>query len=223
MLPLIRYTDGNIYILEICGYFMGIKKKQKIQMRDYLVTNLEGSNSIVDPRRAELVSGIDTHYIDVGEDRVLLVDNIYPNNSLNVVYKFLKSGGRKVIPVFYKDGETFFRNASRHFYKSGDGKELSLKKYSAKDMRKIILFRPEEVFVNSIREYVQYYQPASERLNEGIETFRFQPVSLDYSHVENDRFQPQNTDSRKLGLWVDRKHREGKLEIYKDYLIGKRN
>ena len=199
---------------------MGITKKQRNHMRDYLISKLEASASRVEPVIVEIAPGIKTNYISVGdEEKILLIDRVYPKKTMNHVYRVLQSEGR-VTPIFYKDGETFFRNAiKKNYFKKN--KHLSLKNYSNQEMHRMILFRPEESFVSSIRDWLQYFQPVSERLSEGVESFKFEPVEFNYDHIGSDRFQPENRDSEKLRIWIDRRHREENLEIYKNYLVGK--
>jgi hypothetical protein len=87
----------------------------------------------------------------------------------------------------------------------------------------MIEFRPEEIFVRGIRNRrVQYYQPASERLNEGIEHFVFDNVLFDYSHIPAEqRFGDIEKTSERLFIWDKdkRRHWDCALGLYKGLLL----
>jgi hypothetical protein len=206
---------------------MAIKKKQRQEMKDYLVAKLEGEFSDLDIRTKQLISPIESTYIFPTKTRnnvIFLLDQEYPNGRFEKISRMFHNNGVRVIPVFYKDGETFFRSAAKKYsYKQKKG--LSLKNYSDKkdkELYKMIFFRPEESFVNSQRRYLQYYQPSLQKLEQGIETFEFKPVYFDYSHKEEDSFRPEDTISRKLGVWTRRIHRPQDLRIYKKTYLVKR-
>ncbi len=198
-----------------------VSKEQKKEMMDYLVSRLEPVNERVIPRNREIVSGIVSNYIMIGDSEgiVLLVDQIYRGNSFEDVHGRARAQFRNVASVVIKDGQTFFRNAMERNYFKKD-RELSLKMYSDEEMRRMILFRPEESFLFNVqRGWLQYFQPKSEQLEKGIESFRFESVSFDYSHIDShEKFKPQNTDSRKLYIWTRRVHNEGNLKIVQGFL-----
>jgi hypothetical protein len=199
-----------------------IKKKQRQEMRDYLVSKLEKEYSGLDVRTKQLISPIKSTYIFPTKDQknvVFLLDQEYTSGRFERISKRFHNNGIRVSPIFYKDGETFFRNAAeKNYFKKVHN--LSLKNYSNEEMNKMILFRPEEIFVNSQRRYLQYYQPESERLDQSLETFEFKPVYFDYSHLEGDRFRPQDTSSERLSLWTRRIHQPEDLKIHNSgYLI----
>ncbi len=160
-------------------------KKQKNQMLDYLVDRLLNCGKDIVPRTKEMISGIDSNYIKVGDDGIiLLVDQVYPNNALNKLYRKAKKERENVGMVLYKDGKTFFRNAAeKNYFKMRE--DLSLRKYSNDEMHRMISFRPEENFIYDKKERkLQYFQPDSERLPEGLITFEFRPVHFDYEHID---------------------------------------
>ena len=194
-----------------------VSKEQRKEMTDYLVSRLEPVNEKVIPRSKEIVSGINSSYIIVDglfRGVVLLVDQIYSNGSFWELHKKAKAQFGNPVGVVMKDGETFFRNAmERNFFKQSRG--LSLKGYSVQEMQRMILFRPEEIFLLSVCDnLLQYYQLGSEYLGQGLESFRFEPVCFDYSHIDShERFKPSNTYSKRLGVWKKRNHSEGNLRI----------
>ena len=67
----------------------------------------------------------------------------------------------------------------------------------------MISFRPEEIAVHEARKgKLQYYQPESERLEEALVTYKFEPVQFDYSHINpHERYRPNNTESKRIYLW----------------------
>jgi len=144
-------------------------------------------------------------------------------NPFSGIYEFLKSRVsnpespvENFAVVFYKDGKTFFRSAAEaNYFKKKN--ELSLKNYTTEDMQHMILLRPEEIRVNQDKVFLQYYQPESARLQEGISTFRFEPVVFDYSHLEK-WYVDDDKDSERLFIWTERIDRSGDLQIHDDYL-----
>lgn len=197
-----------------------VTKKQRSQMLDYLADKLAGCGEVIVPRTKQIISGIDSSYIKVGNDGiVLLVDRVYPNNILGELYEKVRKQRENICIVFYKDGKTFFRSAAeKNYYKIRNG--LSLKNYSDDTLYKIILFRPEESFVyTNIGKLLQYYQPGSNKLDEVLVNFEFKPVYYDYSHIDpKSRFRPTDTYSRKLHIWVNKEFCKGKLKLESNML-----
>jgi hypothetical protein len=218
-------------------------KAEKRQMKDYLVSKLEGSSPNIEPMTNELVSGINSSYILVGDDGlVFLIDQVYPGDSISRLHGTAKGMGKENIAyVFLKDGKTFFRSSvageqgeaglTSMRFKQRYG--LSLKHYDKEQMRRMITFRPEEKFISERREILHYYQPKSEQLEESLENFKFKPVRFDYSHIPRGEFKPTDTDSARLRIWTVRSHNTSKLvldagylkrkEIYDDEQIAKSN
>ena len=198
-----------------------VSKKQKKDMKDYLVTKLSNSGHAVKPVSREIVSGITSNYLLIDEEGlVLLVDQAYPRDSLNSFYQETRKRGHNFGAVLFKDGELFFRNAADKNYFKKD-KYLSLKKYSNEEMHRMILFRPEEIFLNEKRSHLQYYQPSSANLNECLTIFNFQSLRFDYSHIdESGRFKPSDKESKRLYIWNDRKENADSLRLEKWVLFG---
>lgn len=215
-----------------------VSQSQKKQMSDYLVAHLEGFGENVEPDSKDLVSGINSHFILVGKNKVvLLVDQVYPNDSLNRVYRNWRAAGRDIALVLYKDGKTFFRD-SAYGEKSGlEGKrykatkDLSLKNYDDEAINRMITFRPEETFARNIvlkglyhNPFVQYYQPESEGLREGLETFMFGRVTFDYTHLPHEQWPNGESTavSKRLFIWQNRTHLDEDLAVHKGLMIPKR-
>jgi hypothetical protein len=199
-----------------------VGQREKMEMRDYVVAELEGSNPKVTPITKELVSGIRSSYVKLGSTGlVLLVDQVYPNGSLQNIHEIAQKQNLDMGFVFYKDRETFFRSAAKnkHFKKE---QGLSLKNYSNEDLRKMLLFRPEEELVYDLRDrLVQYYQPESQRLPQGIVTFRFEPVVFDYSHIlpEERVYHGITEESKKLRIWNGRNFSPGKVKLKHGFIV----
>jgi len=194
-------------------------------MRDYLVSKLEESNDLVVPRTKEIVSGIKSNYLTIGEEGrdgiVLLIDKSYTGNGFKELFQRAKrrtdkqSGEDRVGVVFLKDGDTYFRSAKHRGHQKIDGR--SLKKYSAEDVQKLMMLSPPEIALLK-RSYMQYYQPDSSRLKEGLEGFQFKPVIFDYSHVPEGDFKPDNAPSKRFFIWNFRGHVEDDLVLDGAYL-----
>jgi hypothetical protein len=210
-----------------------VTRKQKREMVDYFAANLRG-NGRVEPRRREVLkgSGIESSYILLGKNEgvVFLVDQTYPKNSFREVYHGMKNCIPNVAPVFYKDGQTFFRSAVAGEEKTGieskqfkSSKDLSLKNYGSDDLHRMISLRPEEHFVSrSLGKWVQYYQPESERLEKALVACKFKPVVFDYSHIPPDqRFGDETKESERLSIWREKKEIIGNLGLDNGYLVGR--
>ncbi len=189
-----------------------VSKRDQNNMRDYIFASLEGAHLKIEPRSKELISGIKSHYLVLDDNGiVILVDRVYPGETLPNLMRLVKEARPNVGAVLFKDGETFFRSAAEDKrFKKDQG--LSLKNYSDDKIHRMMLLRPEEIFLGNRNGEVQYYQPESERLDKGIETFRFAPVIYDYSHILScDRFGPVTEKSKKLFIWENREHYDGNL------------
>ena len=192
-----------------------IRKAESQRMLDYIVSKLEGSNEKITPSKRELVGNIKSNLIFVGENGiVLMVDKTYPRNLFKYLYQIARQEKERVASVVFKDGETFFRSAAeKNYFKKNH--YLSLKNYDNEEMQRMMLLRPEELFLAQNNfGLVQYFQPESPRQEEGLETFRFKPVKFDYSHIDsNYRFKPENTSSQRLRLWDKRQHLTSPLSL----------
>mgnify|MGYP001249979831 CR=1 FL=1 len=200
-----------------------VKKAEFQRMLDYVVSKLESSEEKILPAKRNIVGNLESNLIFVGEDGVvLMVDKVYPKNSFKYLHQTARQGKERVASVIFKDGKTFFRSAAENNYFKKD-QMLSLKNYNNEEMQKMMLLRPEEIFLSQINDgLVQYFQPESPRNEEGLETFRFKPVRFNYSHINSDyRYKPENTSSKRLHIWTQRQHLESQLSL-EDYLLKRR-
>ena len=202
---------------------MASKKLQK-QMLDYVVAKLEGSvegEGLIVPNTQAVLPGISSSYVKVGYTGiVLLIDKEYPGENFSMLYnKAQRQTPNNVGVVFLKDGETFFRSAAqRNYFKQSN--RLSLKHYTPEQMQEMLLLRPEEIMLVNRARKLQYYQPESTRLEEGIETFDFGAVRFDYSHINPAvKFKPQDSFSERLFLHKSRVHQTGPISLVSSYLV----
>ncbi len=190
-----------------------VRKVEQKRMLDYVVSKLESSGEKIIPSKRNILGKIESNLIFVGDNGVvLLLDKIYPKDSFRYLHNIASQSKERVASVVFKDGETFFRSAAEKNYFKKDHK-LSLKNYNAEDMQRMILLRPEEIILTQKNfGQIQYFQPESSRMREGLETFRFKPVKFDYSHINSDYgFKPENTSSKRLHIWNRRQHFTGPL------------
>jgi hypothetical protein len=215
-----------------------VSQRQKQQMKDYVVAKLEGSSDSIKPIEKEILPGITSNYVLINKDgAVILVDQPYPNDGLSKLTDLFRNptnGRVHIAYLVFKDGKTFFRNAAHGEeaglsgvkYKSDKG--LSLKDYTPEQVRRMITFRPEEKYVRRRNMdntgnfgWVQYYQPASEGLEEGVESFRFGNVTFNLDHLDSSaRFGETYRDSERLFIWDDqqRRHNPGQIKLEGRYL-----
>jgi hypothetical protein len=167
-------------------------------MTGYLEAKLKSAHPKVEVKRGNLFRDIVTTYITVdGDGIILLVDQIYPGNSFDKAHVQARAQFSKIGAVVLKDGKTFFRSAAqKNHFKSRHN--LSLKHYSSDEINRMILLRPEESFLKDITGMVEYFQPESARLKEGLVIADFGDVSYDYSHIPSDGFKPKDRESTKI-------------------------
>jgi len=201
--------------------FLEIKmtsQKEKKQMLEYIVSKLNGSNQKIEPV-TNAFGDLKADYIGVGDNGIVfLIDKTYAKDSFENLHKMALINGNNAAFVFYKDGETFFRNAAEsQGFKKKYG--LSLKDYSQGKIQRMIEFRPEEIFMQKQNKWLQYYQPNSDRLKECIVSYKFEPVNFNRSYLTMDKLRlkypgktdeeirailshiPVHADSKRLFIW----------------------
>lgn len=200
-------------------------REQRKAMQDYIVTRLDGSGVDIEPRTRNLF-GKDFSYVLVGGEQgngiVLLLDQHYSRDYFLKVHKMARDNKKDVAVVLIKDGKTFFR-AARYRGHGRRKQGRSLKRYSVEQLQKLIMLHPVESFLKAKRTYLQYYQPESPKLDEGLECFGFKPAVFDYTHINPERrFGPEKKSSEKLFFWEYRGHVTGGLVLDGDYLKDRR-
>jgi len=85
-------------------------------------------------------------------------------------------------PVHYKDGKTaFVRMVERNPSWRSD---KSLKEYSPYDINRMIHLRKiEKIIMKNFGNSLIYFQPETERLEEGLKEFKLERVGLNYDHI----------------------------------------
>lgn len=99
--------------------------------------------------------------------------------------------------IFYKDGKIFFK---RMVDTNSWRQDKSLKQYSQQEINQMIILtiqekyaifkfdknKVENIHLQNLRDKkIIYYQPPTERLEEGIRKFQPVHVSYDYSHIDS--------------------------------------
>lgn len=194
-----------------------VNKGQKRRMIEYVAGCLDRSGESIN-LGAKKIEGKDVNYIKVGDDGiVLMVDQAFGKPRFNRIHSGAQRQFPRVGVLFYKDGDTFFRSAAeKNQFKKKE--ELSLKHYDNNQMHRMMLLRPEEIRIKNHRIPLQYYQPESQRLEEGIVQYSFGPVRFDYVHVDSsERFKPDNRDSARLFIW----NADKKVELSNDLVLGR--
>jgi len=219
---------------------MTITKKQQIKMLDYLVSKLEPNYTQVEPKNRNVFSeilnfpiNIETSYIKLKdtngvESIILLVDRVYPHWSKSYYSPFAKlysnintTFNENIAVVFYKNGEDFFRSAAqRNYYKKE--KDLGQKNYSNEEIHRMIMFRPEEIIISEKkRGKLQYYQPQSAMLDEGLVTYTFGEVIAEYGdRLINKGINIAQREYKRNKIWLERKYGDDNLMIKDGFLIN---
>lgn len=137
----------------------------------YAVEKVEDDRVIVTTKTAVIPQKI----------KVLAIHNKIGRKELEVHQDQAFRNGELLAPIFYKDGTNFFVlltdvEAMRS--------EKSLKTYSPHEIHQMTSLRGlEKDVLDFTKPTLTYYQPKTERLDEGIRTFDMKNVYLDYSHI----------------------------------------
>jgi hypothetical protein len=225
-----------------------VSVQDKKKMMDYLLGKLENNSDYSHVMPRDRLKNLDVKIDNIllqdisGKyGLILLVNQKISGKDFNGVYSQLirtaQENDSNLGVVFYKDGEDFFKSGAKFCYYYDGGKfklKTPLKHYGTDDIHKMILLRPSEMQLLdkgkiSMNSSLQYYQPKSAHLDEGIVEFKFAPVKPDYSYFkdtvyrkESDtRFIPASqTEYANLKMWIDRIEYSGKS--YDSLALGKR-
>ncbi len=206
-----------------------VTQKEQNQMMDYLVNKLEESYEVITPQKKILGEDINNILLshDAGHSygAILLVDKEYPNDGFEKIYRKIRMKAKgtdfDVGAVLYKDGKTFFRTAAPHcYFTTGYGrykqthKHKPVKRYSDEEIHRMIMLRPEEIFLyKHHNNSLQYYQPSSSRLEEGIVSFDFKDIIPDYSHIPPEKFKPDLNAYERDHIWQKKYFNNGNLVL----------
>ena len=180
-------------------------KTEKARMKDFLLERIVSAGFGVEPVSKEIASSkVNYLKVDDGAKKsiVLLVGEKYTQERFRLLYLKAKDQfGDDFGTVFYKDGKTFFRSYALPVRVTGK-RNRSLRFYDESEIRRMILLTPEEITARR-RGFLQYYQPESERLSEGLRTFKFVSVNSDYGYIPSDdeRKIPAEKNSPRLFVW----------------------
>ncbi len=154
-------------------------------MAEYIAPGLEQGGQKFEYREKK-INGKNTEYLIGNPGIIILVTSPYPRDNLENLIKTAKQqlGPDKItLPVFYKDGQNYFRSAAFTFqtslksmkYKEKPG--YSLSHYPDEQIRNMIALTPAEISTAKNKGIITYYQPESQKLHELIKTYEFQPVT----------------------------------------------
>lgn len=162
-----------------------VLKKEKEQMCDFLAGNIEeyGIYQILEKSNNHLLVKEDSCGAEHPKTTHILLDN-YRRPIADAKRTLLENRRKRIFTshIFYKDGENFMvRLGARGAFKKDS---RSLKRYTDEQINKMVHLRGLEksVLENGLAA-LDYYQPKTERLDEGIRIFRMVPVIFDYSHI----------------------------------------
>ena len=81
-------------------------------MMEYIMQCLDGSGENFKPIN-ERVHGNEVNQVKVGDDGIILmVDKAFTGPVFDKIYSDAMKQFKRVAPLFFKDGETFFRSAA---------------------------------------------------------------------------------------------------------------
>ncbi len=202
-----------------------IGKEGRRLMKDYVMDHLDSDS------KPKLYMRGDIDAIIVSEGMIFLVDQKYGQSDFVKFYQGAKSITNNSAFLFYKDGETFFRSVLSGEEKTGLNPKWAalsprgtLRKYRDQKTN-LISSTPEEKYLfdrtktRLIRPgVIQYYQPNSPRLEQGIEDFHFKNVIYDYTLLNDDTLPPTEV-SEKVLLWDERRHNNGRFRLLDGILV----
>lgn len=164
-----------------------IKKAQRERMKDFVLENLENSGYPIQ---------------SVEDNKIIILSK--KDKKLPSLTLFLHNEKRKLSDFRHEMDEIIYskKYVSNIFYKGMfhvrlgyraiiKGKNKGLKKYTKRDLDRMLHLRDLEKIVLSMqspKDVLVYYQPETERLKESIRAYEMKGVFLDYSHIsEKDR------------------------------------
>ncbi|MBN2421336.1 hypothetical protein JXB27_03605 [Candidatus Woesearchaeota archaeon] len=159
-----------------------VSKAEKRQMVSYVVHQLEESSlyAVENVEEDRVIVSTKTAVIPQ-KIKVLAIHSKIGRKELEAHQNQAIRDRELVAPIFYKDGKDFFvLLADVEAMRS----EKSLKKYSPHEIHQMTSLRglEKDVF-DFTKPTLTYYQPKTERLEEGVRTFDMNEVHLDYSHL----------------------------------------
>lgn len=128
------------------------------------------------------------------------------------------------LPVFYKDGDTFFRSLYDPQFKDHPEKD-SFKHLTPDERKRLIVPTPEEKkAVEESRKdphvkgsALTYYQPESERLDEMVVSYQVRPAILDLRnkpHLRQFYGGQEQVQSKRVSQWDRKLEKQGPLHYH---------
>lgn len=188
-----------------------LKDKQAEEISDYVISkNQAYSHTIFNAGISDEI-----HILYKENQHVFLVCGNYTKQEFKKISSELTNKFGSYQAIFYKDGKYYFRYAFDKRNNLKDTKLIekrrkSLKNYSNEEIQKIItLSQPELLYMNKIysrnlKRKISYYQPPSDRLEQEIIKYTFKLVLFDYSHIPEGHFRPEDTNSEREYLWIEK-------------------
>jgi hypothetical protein len=204
------------------------RDRNRSQMMEYLLPRLNHGDASYEcfQKEREKVGIVDYLKDQAHNKIVFMIDRPYTQKEFDQLLFLTKNAGYAgFVMVFYKDGKHYFRNAAQGIegelqgvrFKQQQG--LTLKHYDSTDVNRMIHLSRPEIAVQDWSSRVHYYQPASDRLDEMIVSYQFEPVIYDRTHIPwQSRLCSTSEQSKKIFIW----NPDGKTE-YGQGLLMKNN
>jgi hypothetical protein len=163
-----------------------VNAREKKHALEFIWQKLEisGRYLLSEMRNEGLIVQEDPKRVDEPKTIEVVVANFLPKaEALNTCLEWNSGHDTYTAPVLYKDGNTAFvrmveRNSSWRLDKS-------LKHYGSQRINQMLHLRKIEKMILERwgLDNVVYLQPETPHLEEGLRSFKFHPVELDYSHI----------------------------------------
>lgn len=186
---------------------MAVPKEKKEQGRIFITNSLEES------RLYNIISSENQHIIVQHKGYQNLLFDVFlhcktEQDTVKNIKRRLEENRHKNLltsHVFFKDDKHYYVYARS---KASQDKKGSLKKYGEKSYEIINLRESEELFRTGRQDHIvagqtswlAYYQPQSERVQEGIRIIKVKPSVSDYDHIQDYRIRHKSGRSFPVGF-----------------------
>ncbi len=164
-----------------------VSRNNKKRMQDFVTAKFEEARRfrILDNDESHIVLQVKPEFTsDKLKIYVFLHNQKMPLSEYNRLVRNYLNSGQLISNIFYKDYENFMVRLGRRGKLKGD--DQSLKRYDKKEIDRMIHLRGlEKAVLDKQREdFLVYFQPETERLQETVRGYELARVVLDYSHVD---------------------------------------
>jgi len=162
-----------------------VRKEQKARMSEFIAEQLDGSGlyNILEREDSRILIAERSDVFEAPRTIDVLAHNYHmPLWVLRRTLRDNRGQGMPTAHIFYKDDETFMVRLGARGHLKGD--DRSLKRYNKQQRDAMIHLRGLEKAVLGSPGELDYYQPETERLEEGVRVFEMRDVMLDYSHIQ---------------------------------------